>query len=492
LKPDGRGWEMQRDALEQIKQRFGDRAVDSRFECGFYARDLAPVPALLVNPLFNTMPDLVVRPADAKEVSALLELAFAGHIPVTPRAGASTAYFNSVPVQGGIVLDLNLLKGVANLDESGMTVAAGAGTTWSELDEYLNSQGFALKSFPSSAPAATIGGWFCTMGYGIGSLKYGSLLSQVQAVEAVLPTGEIRRLTRQTDPPLDWFAASDGTLGVITRLELEIRKQTPLKHFLIAFADAAQMGHALEAILHAPAMPYNLHFADDRFARAMKSLGFLPSNLEPAHTLGIDYEGSEEDLRQADEIMTALAASDPTARLASGETAEREWVEKFRALRLKRGGPSVLGGEIWLPVKALPAYLTEIRKMADRYGPDFISYGHAATSDRVTVMTLFHTDETRTAEYFLDLALIKKIHDVGRRHGGRPYGVGLWNTPYLGRMFTPRQRAERRQRKQALDCRGIMNPGKGYRPPFLLNPFNFEVGMALLAMARRAMGKRHR
>lgn len=483
---------MKSDALEQIKQRFGDRAADSRFECGFYTRDLAPVPALLVNPLFNTMPDLIVRPADAEEAAALLKLALAGNIPVTPRAAASTAYFNSVPVQGGIVMDLNLLKGVADLDESGMTVTAGAGTTWSELDEYLNGRGFALKSFPGSAPAATIGGWFCTMGYGIGSIKYGSLLSQVKAAEAVLPTGEICRLTRQTDPPLDWFAASDGTLGVITRLELEIRKQSPMKHFLVAFADAGKMGRALEAILHAPVIPYNLHFAEDRCASAMKSLGFSPADGEAAHTLGIDYEGSEEDLRYADDIITALTADDPAAHLSSVETAEREWAEKFNALRLKRGGPSVLGAEIWLPVKALPDYLTDIRKMAGRYGPDFISYGHVATPDRVTVMTLFHTDETRTVEYILDLSLIKKIHDVGFRHGGWPYGVGLWNTPYLGRMFTPLQLAERRRRKQALDCRGIMNPGKGYRPPFMLNPFNFGVGMDLLAMARRAMGKRRR
>ncbi len=483
---------MKSDALEQIKQRFGDRAADSRFECGFYARDLAPVPALLVNPLFNTMPDLIVRPADAEEAAALLKMASAGHVPVTPRAGASTAYFNSVPVQGGIVMDLNLLKGVADFDESGMTVTAEAGTTWGELDEYLNVRGFALKSFPSSAPAASIGGWFCTMGYGIGSIKYGSLLSQVQAVEAVLPSGEIRRLTRHTDPPLDWFAASDGTLGVITRLELEIRKRTPMKHFLIAFADAGKMGRALEAILHAPVIPYNVHFADDRCALAMKSLGFSPADGEPAHILGIDYEGSEEDLRQAADVISAVTVADQTSRLFPAETAEREWAEKFNALRLKRGGPSVLGGEIWLPVKALPDYLTEIRKMAGRYGPDFISYGHVVTQDRATVMTLFHTDETRTVEYILDLSLVRKIHDAGRRHGGWPYGVGLWNTPYISRMFTPLQMAERRRRKQALDCRGIMNPGKGYRPPFMLNPFNFKVGMDLLAIARRAMGKRRR
>jgi len=130
--------------------------------------------------------------------------------------------------------------------------------------------------------------------------------------------------------------------------------------------------------------------------------------------------------------------------------------------------------------------------MAGRYGLDLISYGHVVTPDRATVMTMFYTDETKTIAYILDLSLVKKIHDVGRRHGGWPYGVGLLNTPYLGRMFTPPQMAERQRRKQALDGRGIMNPGKGYRPPWMLNPFLFEVGMDLLAMARRATGKSRR
>ncbi|MCX5820521.1 MAG: FAD-binding oxidoreductase [Deltaproteobacteria bacterium] len=480
---------MKNAALEQIKQRFGRRATDSPFECSLYSRDMAPVPAFLVNPLFNTLPEMIVRPADAEEAAEILKLAFANHIPVTPRAGASTVYFNSVPVRGGIVMDLNLIKGVVGLDEYGMTVTVKAGTTWRELDEYLNPLGFALKSFPSSAPSASIGGWFSMMGYGIGSMKYGSLLSQVRAVEAVLPTGDIRRLTRDTDPPLEWFAASEGTLGVITRLEVEIRKLSPMKHFLLAFPDAGKMDRALEAVIHAPVIPYNVHFADDRFASAMHSLGFFPIDSAPAHTLGIDYEGGDAELKTAQDMVAALVGTDYTIRLFSAETAEREWAEKFNALRLKRGGPSVLGSEIWLPVNVLSGYLSDIRKMANRYEIDLISYGHVVAPDRATVMTMFYTDETKTIAYILDLSLVKKIHDVGRRHGGCPYGVGLWNTPYLGRMFTSAHLNELRRRKRMLDSRGIMNPGKVYRSPALLNPFNFAAGMEVLAAVRRVAGR---
>lgn len=480
---------MKNETREQLKRQFGDRATDSPFECRFYSRDMAPVPSLLVNPLFNTLPELIVRPADTAEISDILKMAFASRIPVTPRAGASTVYFNSVPVQGGIVMDLNLIKGVVGLNESEMTVTVKAGTTWRELDEYLNPLGFALKSFPSSAPVASIGGWFCMMGYGIGSMKYGSLLSQVRAVEAVLPAGEVSRLTRDTKPPLAWFAASEGTLGIITQVELEIRRLRPMKHFLIAFSDAGKMSRTLEAVIHALVIPYNVHFADDRYAAAMHSLGFSPSDAVPAHTLGIDYEGSEEELEIAQDIVGALAGTDLATRLLSAEKAEREWAEKFNALRLKRGGPSVLGSEIWLPLKALSGYLSAIQKMAGRYGLDLISYGHAVTPDRATVMTMFYTEETGTVAYILDLGLVKKIHDVGRRYGGYPYGVGLWNTPYLGRMFTPSELNELKRRKQMLDSRGIMNPGKVYRSPVILNPFNFTAGMEILAAVRRIAGR---
>ena len=480
---------MKKETLDQIKRRFGNRATDSPFERVLYSRDMAPVPALLVKPLFNTVPDLIVRPVDADEIAQILKWASADHIPVTPRAAASTVYFNAVPVRGGIVMDLNLIKGVVGLDASAMKVTVKAGTAWRELDEYLNPLGYATQSYPSSAPAATIGGWFSMMGYGIGSLKYGSLLSQVRALEVVLPDGEIRRLTRDTEPPLDWFAASEGTLGVIIRLELEIRKSNPLIHFLIVFPDAGKMCRTLETVIQSPLLPYNVHFADDRHALAMRSLGFSPADTVPAYTLEIDYEGDPEELHRARDTMASVVGDDPAIRLLPEEAAEREWTEKFNALRLKRSGPSVLGSEIWLPMVALSDYLSDVHKMAGRYGLDLISYGHGVAPDRATVMTMFRTDETRTLGYVLDLSLVKKIHDVGSRHGGCPYGVGLWNTPYAGRIFTPEQRSEMRRRKQILDRQGIMNPDKVYRAPFILNPFHFAMGMELLAAVRRIAGR---
>ncbi len=476
-----------REALQRIKELCGEKATDSRFERSLYTRDLAPVPALLVDPLFQTTPDLVVRPSCPEEAAEVIRLAAEAGIPVTPRAGASTVYFDSIPVRGGIVLDLNMLRGVEEFDEEGMAVTAKAGTTWWELERFLKSRGFAPKSVPSSAPASSVAGWLCMMGYGIGSLKYGHFLSHVRWAEVVLPDGELRRLSAESDPSLAWFAASEGTLGVITRMSIEVRKDMPMKHFLVHSLELPPLIEALDAIRKADVVPYNLHFTDDACLRAMSRQGIAPGGLKAGYLLQVDYEGDGEELARAEAVVSSIVSGVKGISLLPEAEAEEEWDERYRSLRLKRSGPSELGGEVLLPVSRLEGYLSGIKELAEKQGVEMCSYGHVVTPERIVVMTMFFTDETKTMDYILDLSLVKKIHDVGHRHGGCPYGVGLWNTPYLRRIFSVADLEELRARKKRLDPRGIMNPGKVYRWPPLLNPLCFSLGMDVLAGIRRLM-----
>lgn len=481
---------MSKILLQSIQEEFGGRATASPMERELYSRDLGPVPALMVDPLFCTSADLIVRPISAEEIAGLIRRCSAEGIPVTARAGATTVFFNAVPVQGGIVIDLNALNGVVVLDEAGMTVTVKAATSWSDLEAFLNTRSFACKSVPSSAPAATVGGWLNMMGYGIGSLKYGSLLSQVRAMEVVLPDGKVQRITRATDPPLDWFAASEGTLGIITEIELEIRALTSMKHFLLQMPDNRTAVQIIKLLTEAGIRPYNMHYSDQYFACGLKALGLSDVSIEAGGLLIIDYEGSAKDLAEAGEMVGQLLKEHPSVTLMPESMAESEWEERYKSIRIKRGGPAVLGGEIWLPVNSLPAYLDDIRKMSKAYGANFMSYAHVVSPDRALVMSMFFADETKTIEYIINLSLVKKIQDAGYRNGGCPYGIGLWNTPYLRRIYTSKQIKDIRERKRTLDPRGIMNPGKVYRPPFMLNALNFYVGMEVFALIRRVFGKR--
>jgi len=475
--------------LQSMQEEFGNRATSSPMECELYSRDLGPVPSLIVDPLFKTRPDLIVRPKTTEEIVNIIRRANVEGIPVTPRAGATTVFFNAIPVKGGIVIDLNELSGVVAMNEAAMTVTIKATTTWSDLEAYLNARGMACKSMPSSAPAATVGGWLCMMGYGIGSLKYGSLLSQVRSIEVVLPDGRAQRISRASNPSLDWFATSEGTLGIITEVELEIRKRTPMRHFLLHVPDMRQAQQLINDLINAKIRPYNLHFSDQPFIRAMNILGFSHVPTDSGCIVAVDYEGPVDELMEAASIVQSTVKDHSGITLLSESLAEAEWEERFKSIRIKRGGPAVLGGEILLPVNSLAAYITDIDKMTKSYGVNFMSYGHVVSPEQATVMTMFFADETKTIRYIINLSLVKKIQDAGYRHGGCPYGVGLWNTPYLGRIYSSSQIGKLRDRKKILDPRDIMNPGKVYRPPFMLNAFNFYLGMEVLALIRRLFGK---
>lgn len=477
------------ECLERLQELMGARAATSPFERRLYSRDLAPVPEVMVNPMFKTVPDILVQPLDAGEAAAVMKLAGEYGIPVTPRAGGSTVYFDSVPLKSGIVMDLNRLKGVVECNQEAMLVRVKAGTTWVELDEYLQPRGLTLKSYPSSAPAASIGGWFSMMGYGIGSLKYGSLQLQIHSIEVVFPNGEIRNLDRSSEPSLDQFASSEGTLGIITELELEVRPITEIRHFLLQSDSATTMMEAIHYFTYHQPIPYNLHFSGSTYNIQMQQLGFAAEEEAGMCCALVSYEGSSAELKKAAQIVDKIQKEIPGLLLMAQHLAEQEWEERFRALRLKRGGPSQLGAEIWLPLDKLDAYLKDIEKMDQSYRLGLASYGHVVGPTHMTMMTMFYTNEVRTVDYIMGLSLVKKIHDIGYKHGGYPYGVGLWNTPYLGRIYSADKLAEMRKRKRSIDPQGIMNPGKVYHWPVLLNPFNFSFGCTFLSAIKLLTGR---
>ncbi|MCL5960463.1 MAG: FAD-binding oxidoreductase, partial [Chloroflexi bacterium] len=160
---------------EHLKGILGEAVTASPLERELYAHDLAAVPPFLSRALVRATPDIVAKPRSTEEVSAVLKYASDQRVTVTPRAAGSTAFHNSVPTKGGILLDLNALRGIVGVDAGRKTVTVLPATRWKELDDELRyGWGLAVKTYPTSAPSGTVGGWFNMGGFGVGSLKYGS------------------------------------------------------------------------------------------------------------------------------------------------------------------------------------------------------------------------------------------------------------------------------------------------------------------------------
>lgn len=474
---------MKAETREKLQAMLGNRASADPFELGCYERDVAPVPEYLARPFANTRPELVLRPATTTEVAAIVAVAATERIPLTPRAGASTAFFNAVCAKGGILVDLNGLDRILAIDAAVPKVRVQAGVTWWRLERELNRCGLALRSYPSSARSATVGGWLAMLGYGIGSLAYGPLADQVLAAQVVLPDGQTVECSRGSEPPLDWLTGSEGTLGIVTEVELGVRVRPEREwHGLAAFATAAGAELFIRRVLELPQKPFNLHFSDPACNAVRHRLGLAGETAAHSCTVAFDADGSVAE--------TELAAADfaRCLREAGGDDlggeASAEWEHRFFSFALKREGPSMLGAEMWLPVRRLAAYLADVAQLDRSSRLGLLSYCHVETQQHALLMTAFHTDERDSLGFLQGLAFTKQLQDIGARHGGVPYGVGLWNTPYLGRIHQAAELAELRRRKQRLDPYGIMNPGKLYQAPLLMQPPLFGLGMAALAASR--------
>jgi glycolate oxidase len=472
-----------------------DRVTEDDIERKLYSRDLAFVPSIMVKPFFQTLPDAVIRPGNAEQVADVLRQATNEGIPVTPRAAASTSYYNSVPVRGGWVLDMNDLRDGIEVDTTQQTVRVLPATTWFDLDDALQQKGFAVKSYPSSAVSATVGGWVSMQGQGLGSLKYGGVGDQLVSLEVALPSerGKLRTITRQSDPPLDWFVATEGTMGVITRVELSIRPRPVAEsHHLFAFDDLNMLGQNVGSLARAEPRPFTIFFADSGYLRLLERAGFdipldLPQPTFPVRKKGLllaSFQSEPSEVTRGRDKMIHTAGKELSSDLALDE-----WNLRLHHLRTKRAGPSLLAAEVWLPLKELSHYLISVNKLAERSRLLIGTYGFVVAPDTTLVMSLYPTDERRTVKYLAAIGFTKRLHDLAARYGGRPYGVGLWNTAYLPRLFSRTQLAELKRRKALLDPSGIMNPGKLYQASFPLWTITFVPGATVLGALHLSLGR---
>ena len=137
-------------------------------------------------------PDVVAWPLRAEEISQILRMANERRIPVTPWGAGTSLEGNPIPVNGGIVLDLQQMNHVLELREEDLQVRAEVGVIYKELNQYLSRYGLFFP--PDPGAAASIGGMVGNNASGVRTIKYGATKDFVLSMVVVLPTGEIIRI----------------------------------------------------------------------------------------------------------------------------------------------------------------------------------------------------------------------------------------------------------------------------------------------------------
>ena len=173
------------------------------------------------------VPDAVVAPRSADEVSTLLRWCHDHRVAVVPFGAGTGVCGGASPVAGALTVDLKRLNAIGPIDEVSGTVEVEPGVVAQSLEDHLNHRGWTLGHFPSSIHCSTVGGFLAVRSAGQASSFYGKMEDMVVGLEVVLADGRVftaRPVPQSSSGPdlKRLFLGGEGTTGIITRATLRI------------------------------------------------------------------------------------------------------------------------------------------------------------------------------------------------------------------------------------------------------------------------------
>ena len=458
---------------EELREALGTAVTFDPQILRTYDHDLGEMPGPLMA-MIKHVPEIVVAARSVQDVTQALAIAGKHHIPVTPRAQATSGYGGAVPCKGGMVLDVSGLDRVLAVNPQDAIVDVEPGVIWEALSRTLAKAGLDNRVCPTSAPSSTVGGWFAMGGVGIGSLSYGSIRDNVLEIDVAGLDGTI---TTYAGEQIEPFHQSCGTLGVFTRLRLACRKAEVMRPAAVWLPGAEQVAQFLAQAEHQlplysaclQSSGYCAMRAEaDGHAPAIDS-GFLVSLVAPEATL--------------DEVELSLLAKAHGGRMLDQGVAAREWTERFYPMRIKKIGPSVLVGEFYVPLTGFAACIKAIQSALPK---DLLGMeGFAVRNGRLAVL-VYILDDAGALLYPLRMGKAMIPLGIAKRHGGSIYASGMWFAAERKKLFGTDKFNAVARLKRRLDKDELLNPGKTSGPSFPFLPFLslsrlIVVGTAMIA-----------
>ena len=145
------------------------------------------------------------------------------------------------------------------------------------------------------------------------------------------------------------------------------------------------------------------------------------------------------------------------------ERAVEQWDERFYPMRIRKAGPTLLAGEVTIPLSMLQYAMSETRKIKERYNLRMGIKCFMVSDDTLLYMPMYLADERDRWKFMSLLPVVNEITSMGLKADGRPYGFGIWNSFYLGDVYGDAKVREMKARKKRMDPNNIMNPGKLYQ-----------------------------
>jgi len=417
------------------------------------------------------MPDVVVLPTTAEQVSRILKLANEKRIPVTPRGAGTNVSGGSIPIKGGIVLCATRMNKILDINKTNFTATVEPGVVLQDFNMALAKQGLFYPPDPQSFLSCTMGGTVAENAGGPYCVKYGVTKQYVLGLEVVLANGYIMKLggvtvkNRTGYELVMLFTGSEGTLGVITKITLRLLPMPPASKTVMAvFDDMAVGGEAVSSIMASGVVPAKVEFVDNFVLRRIEEMTPMGLPVDAKALLLIQSDGSpaavEAETKQIVDMLKKGGAKEIKVAKDAKEAA-MYWKMRSAGFAATFGAAhTVMAEDVTVPRDKLPEFIHKLDEISRRTG-FFISYlGHAGDGN---LHPSIFTDIRKKKEFARAQKTMEEIFLAALSLGGvlsGEHGIGLEKQRFLKRAMDPIALNLMIKIKGVLDPNHILNPGK--------------------------------
>jgi glycolate oxidase len=420
--------------------------------------------------LNRSLPDAVAFATSTNQVSDLVNLANREGIPFLPRGSGTNLSGGTVPVRGGIIIELSRMNRILEIDLYNQRAVVEPGVFNLTLQEALSPLGYYYAPDPASQKVSTLGGNVGENSGGPLCLKYGVTTNHVLGLGVVLPNGEVVEMGGKAleYPGYDLkgiLVGSEGTLGIVTKITVRImRSPEAVKTFLAIYDSVEDAGHTVSDIIAEGIIPATLEMMDKPVIKAVEESVHAGYPLDAEAVLIIELDGLENGMERLAQRIIEICKKNRVRKIeaaASEENREKLWAGRRGAFgAVGRLYPSYMVNDGTVPRTQLPHVLKKVGEIGKKYGVPIGNVFHAGDGNLHPLIFFDERDKDQ-------LELVKKasneILQVCVGAGGTisgEHGIGIDKLEAMWLLFGWKDINAMWKVKRTFDPRNLCNPGK--------------------------------
>ncbi len=421
------------------------------------------------------LPEIILKPRTAEEISAIMIVCNKNKIPVTPRGAGTGLSGGALPHLGGVLISMERFNSIIEIDERNLQITTEPGVITEVLQNAVNEKKLFYPPDPASRGSCFIGGNISENSGGPKAVKYGVVKDYVLNLQLVLPTGEIiwtgaNVLKNSTGYNLTQLVVgSEGTLGIVTKIVLRL---IPLPKFdllmLVPFASLENAGEAVSAIFRAGFTPSAMELVEidalEIVSKMVDSFAVPVTKNTEAHLI-IEVDGNNMDVLINDmEAIAGLLQQFDAGEIFFADDAQQKaelWKLRRRVAEAVKLSGYTIEEDTVVPRAELPKLIRGVKSLGKQYNFHAVCYGHAGDGNLHIRIKKEGTPNSYGNEEMNTIlsALFQLVKSLGGTISGE-HGIGLIQKNFMHIMVEETNLRLMREIKKAFDPNNILNAGK--------------------------------